>query len=182
MQILDGLRNVADKVDGLTSRVGNLERRLPKREPSSSSAVSPQYASPSLQNDHEGEGSNLSANTRKASSELATPLSAAAMPIHIHSLIRHDSSAGLPIKQENIPRTENAPRTDNILGTGNVPHPEDSNGKEELEIALPGDHTTAAHQLLEIWPSIQSFYTDTSVVNTNYPMENEERRGLLRIY
>ena len=184
MQVLDGLRSVADKVDGLISRVGNLERRLPKREPSSSSAVSPQYASPSLQNDHhEGEGFRLSADTRKASSELATPLSAAAMPIQIHSLIRHDSTAGLPIKQENISRTENAPRTDNIPDTGNVPHPEDSNEKEEeLEIALPGDHSTAAHQLLEIWPSMQPFYTDTGAVNTNYPMENEERRGLLRIY
>lgn len=29
---------------------------------------------------------------------------------------------------------------------------------------------------------MQPFYTSTSVVNTNYPMENEERRGLLRIY
>ena len=99
MQVLDGLRSVADKVDGLISRVGNLERRLPKREPSSSSAVSPQYTSPSLRNDHhEGEGFSPSADTRKASSELATPLSAAAMPIQIHNLIGHGSSAGLPIK------------------------------------------------------------------------------------
>lgn len=29
---------------------------------------------------------------------------------------------------------------------------------------------------------MQPFYTSTGVVNTNYPIENEERCGLLRIY
>lgn len=106
IQVLDGLRSVADKVDGLISRVSNLERMLPKHKPSGSCAVSPR-----------------------------------------------------------------------------APHHETCNGeKGGLEIALPSDHSMAAHQLLEIWPSMQPFYTSTGVVDANYPMENEERRGLLRIY
>ncbi|KZF20052.1 hypothetical protein L228DRAFT_270807 [Xylona heveae TC161] len=49
------------------------------------------------------------------------------------------------------------------------------------ELSIPIEHTTAAQKLLR-WPSIADLAKASGVVNENYVMEGEERRGLLRLY
>lgn len=47
-------------------------------------------------------------------------------------------------------------------------------------LSIPIEHTTAAHKLLSLWPSIDPFYD--KVQDKNYVMRDESRRGLLRIF
>ncbi|KAF2147209.1 uncharacterized protein K452DRAFT_3403 [Aplosporella prunicola CBS 121167] len=52
----------------------------------------------------------------------------------------------------------------------------------EGEITLPADHTTSAHQLLSEWESMEPFFRDVCPTGANYAREEEENRGLLRLY
>ncbi|EKG17627.1 hypothetical protein MPH_05075 [Macrophomina phaseolina MS6] len=52
----------------------------------------------------------------------------------------------------------------------------------EAEITLPADHTTAAHTMLMDWSAMQPFFKDVIPGGTNYPREQEENRGLLKLY
>ncbi|OCK73945.1 hypothetical protein K432DRAFT_218789 [Lepidopterella palustris CBS 459.81] len=197
MQVLDSMNRVVDRLDGLSTRLDSLERRLPKREASSSTVVSPVQpivspghmvspGQPAVSNGQppstvlsdSGDIRRESVDTHKASSEYSARVPTPAVmtpatttPVPTHLLMRHESSAGLPIKQESF-----AHPVDHHQG--------DTDDEKTKEIALPADHETAAHQLLEVWGSMGDFYANVNdrVKNPNYPMVEEERRGLLRIY
>lgn len=48
------------------------------------------------------------------------------------------------------------------------------------QLSIPIEHTTAAHKLLFLWPSINSFYDKNQ--DRNYVMRDESRRGVLRLF
>ncbi|KAK8183402.1 uncharacterized protein BKA78DRAFT_356618 [Phyllosticta capitalensis] len=52
----------------------------------------------------------------------------------------------------------------------------------DSEITLPADHTTAAHTMLMEWKAMKPFHLGVIPVGSNYPREEEENRGLLKLY
>ncbi|KAH7033952.1 hypothetical protein B0J12DRAFT_582517 [Macrophomina phaseolina] len=52
----------------------------------------------------------------------------------------------------------------------------------EAETRLPAEHTTAAHITLMNWPAMQQFFKGIVRSGTNYPREQEERRGVFELY
>ncbi|EKG09579.1 hypothetical protein MPH_13366 [Macrophomina phaseolina MS6] len=52
----------------------------------------------------------------------------------------------------------------------------------EVETRLPAEHTAAAHITLMNWPAMQQFFKGIVRSGTNYPREQEERRGVLELY
>ncbi|KAF2802024.1 uncharacterized protein BDZ99DRAFT_527970 [Mytilinidion resinicola] len=173
-EVLDVMTRLADKVDNLDRE---MKRRLPKQEPSSS-AVSPEYNSPTAPLDPANTYGRTIAT--RAPSEMTSPDSMPAMHGPAHDPMRHNSNLGAPIKMESA-----VERTPQVVAFREDPSPTTiEESVPGMEDALPADHTTPAHKLLDVWPSMQPFYEHTGVEksNTNYPLELEERRGLLRIY
>ncbi|KAK7512913.1 hypothetical protein IWZ03DRAFT_41962 [Phyllosticta citriasiana] len=52
----------------------------------------------------------------------------------------------------------------------------------DSEITLPADHTTAAHTMLMEWGAMRPFHEGVIPEGSNYPREEEENRGLLKLY
>ncbi|KAK8154681.1 hypothetical protein IWX90DRAFT_392654 [Phyllosticta citrichinensis] len=52
----------------------------------------------------------------------------------------------------------------------------------DSEITLPADHTTAAHTMLMEWIAMKPFHEGVIPQGSNYPREEEENRGLLKLY
>lgn len=52
----------------------------------------------------------------------------------------------------------------------------------EAEVILTADHTTAAHTMLMDWPAMRLFVKNVISSGTDYPREQEENRGILKLY
>jgi hypothetical protein len=175
-EVLDAVSRLSDKVEAMDRE---MKSRLPKKEAPSSSAVSPEYASPTAPIDRADHYRQSIDN--RALSDVTSPASTPAVPGSALDFTRGNTAMGAPIKSE---RPTEPPTSMTLAAVSDDPLPameEPVPGKED---ALPADHTTPAHKLLDVWPSMQPFYEHTGVEksNTNYPLETEERRGLLRVY
>ncbi|KAI9841557.1 MAG: hypothetical protein M1837_000603 [Sclerophora amabilis] len=93
-----------------------------------------------------------------------------------HPLERKLLSRGRSSSDETAPQQENLPQAEAPPRSGQIIMTDDGQG----ELAIPIEHTTAAHKLLR-WPSIRALVTPITN-NENYVMQVEEKRGLLRVW
>ncbi|KAH8699411.1 hypothetical protein GQ44DRAFT_632756 [Phaeosphaeriaceae sp. PMI808] len=194
MQLQDSVNNIGDVLKDFIGEISawrqDVERRLPQSrfEPASN------FASPEAP---------MSAPPRDQSSSSVPPLlQGRSQPRRVNSMkmessprvpYSHESPANAqestPIKQESLLIAAQQPatpaesvRTDNSRTT---------NGGLKERIGLQSDHTTPAHKLFEEWNLMCEFpngveyldrLTESGHPISDYPMQLEQGRGLLRIW
>ncbi|KAF2478121.1 uncharacterized protein BDR25DRAFT_8237 [Lindgomyces ingoldianus] len=202
MQLQDSVNSVSDMlktfVEGFNSWKDTVESRLPPVRPGDNMTNTSNHPSPEQMQGIRGSFSEHSG------SRMPTPVQGRAhlrrvnsmkieSPVTLNSMTSPIPAQGsTPIKQESILAGPQAPATpaESIRADHTNLSGEDSLRPGE-KAGLLGDHTTPAHQVLEGWPSMQTFCNDIPYMKwlldnghkiSDYPMELEKRRGLIRVW
>ena len=198
MQLQDSVNSISDTlksfVEGFNTWKHSVESRLPPSKGGEVMQIASNHASPEQSFGVRGSMSEQSG------SRMPTPVQGRAQIRRVNSMktespvVPHSNispippHASTPIKQESIlvPQQPATPaesvRTDHTQPVGDPS--KDKSG-------LQSDHTTPAHQLLEEWPSMKTFYENLPAWRnlaerghkiTDYPMVFEQDRGLIRVW
>ncbi|TKA69331.1 hypothetical protein B0A49_08609 [Cryomyces minteri] len=90
-----------------------------------------------------------------------------------------DPSADAVPERQSSPGQNDLPQHEMEATSEPVGEPEEE--PEDAVESIPAEHDTAAHKLILLWPTIAEF-TKNVAPSPNYPLEAEEKRGLLRLY
>ncbi|TKA66512.1 hypothetical protein B0A49_10703 [Cryomyces minteri] len=122
----------------------------------------------SPQSRHKGGSQTPSVNTADVTSASGMRLSRPA-----------DPSADAVPERQSSPGQNDLPEHEMEATSEPVEEPEEE--PEDAVESIPAEHDTAAHKLILLWPTIAEF-TRNVAPSPNYPLEADEKRGLLRLY
>ncbi|KAF2115552.1 hypothetical protein BDV96DRAFT_646544 [Lophiotrema nucula] len=197
MQLQDSVNNVSDVLKDFVASFNtwkdSVESRLP---PPGASNIVPPAHHPSPEFSQTARGSF----SEQSHSRMPTPVQARGQLHRVNSMKTESPTvppshmsprpahAGTPIKQETLMPAPQQPATP--AESVRTEHENTDDGSKDKK-GLMGDHTTPAHQLLDEWPSMREFTDDIPAIKklveagysiTDYPMQLEQQRGLLRVW
>ncbi|KAF2195515.1 hypothetical protein K469DRAFT_681823 [Zopfia rhizophila CBS 207.26] len=202
MQLQESVNNVSEMlktfVEGFNSWKDSVESRIPASSASEArdniTVGFNHHATPSVvqghvTRDYQGEQSGSGMPTPMQGRRVADMIKTESPTVQNLNVSPIPAHSATPIKQDTIlapPQPPATPadsvRTDTTQQLGEPAR--DRTG-------LLSDHTTPAHQLLEDWPSMQSFCNNipyfkkllsTPCKLSDYPMQLERNRGLIRVW
>ncbi|KAF2711565.1 hypothetical protein K504DRAFT_224100 [Pleomassaria siparia CBS 279.74] len=200
MQLQDSVNSIGDTLkvflDRFDSWQHSVESRLPQHRPGETMNMGSHHASPDQGYAFRGSMSDQNG------SRMPTPIQGRTQMQRVNSM-KHESpniayshmspaaaNASTPVKQELILGPPQQPATPaDSVGTDHTTATGDA--RKEEKKGLQSDHTTAAHQLLEEWPSLKEMCANMDQIRemkakgqlvSDYPMLLEQERGLVRVW